>query len=240
MATGDISRGLKRRVALRLGDRDMTGVYEDEIYAWLCEAQLEIISRQPEGSIPAFCTSQTWDSSTSSDSPIVAGVNDYALPDDFLWARLLTYNNVPLQRLQTIEVQSARNANLVPAASETNGYWWIWGNELHIDVGGVEAADTLKLHYVSNAPQYILGQNTSGTDNSAMTADTGALSESVDPLVSALYWPAMCDYAVGRGMEMRQSYELVVFYMAQFDKKLEYIASRFRTGDPMQPEGKPV
>ena len=238
MATGDISRGLKRRVALRLGDRDMTGVYEDEIYAFLCEAQLEVISRQPEASIPAFCTSQTWSSSTT--PALVTGTNDYALPADFLWARVLTYNNVPLQRMQRPEDMSARHANLLPAATETSGYWDIWGNQLHVDVGGIEAADSMKLYYVSKAPQYILGQNTSGTDNSTMTANTGAMSESVDPLVSALYWPAMCDYAVARGMEMRRSYELCAFYMRQFDEKLKYIASRFRTGDPMQPEGKPV
>lgn len=238
MATGDTSRGLKRRVALRLGDRDMTGVHDDEIYAWLCEAQLEIISRQPEGSIPAFCTSQTWSSTTT--PPIVAGTNDYALPTGFLWARGLTYNNITLQQMQTIEIMTARNSNLLPAATETSGYWNIWGNEFHVDVGGIELADTIKLYYVSKAAQYTLGQATSGTDNSAMTAGTGAMSEDVDPLVSSLYWPAMCDYAVGRGMEMRRSYELCAFYMQQFDKKLEYIASRFRTGDPMQPEGKPV
>jgi hypothetical protein len=238
MATGDISRGLKRRVSLRLGDRTMTGVYADEVYAWLCEAQLEIISRQPEGSIPAFCVSQTWSSTTT--PPIVAGTNDYSLPADFLWARLVTLNTVPLQHLQRIETQSARGASLLPDSTKTKGYWWIWNDDLHIDAGSITISDSLKLYYVSKAAQYLLGENTAGTDSSAMYADTGALSETVDPTVSALYWPAMCDYAVARGMEMRQSYELVQFYMAQFDKKLEYIASRFRTGDPMQPEGKPV
>jgi hypothetical protein len=235
---GATSRGLKRRVALRLGDRDMTGVYDNEIYAWLCEAQLEIIGRQPEASIPAFCNSQIWDSTTT--PPIVAGTNDYDLPTDFLFVRAVTFNGNSVLHLQRIEELSARNDNLLPTPIMDAGYWWIWGNHLHVDVGTIAITHTLRMFYVSHAPQYLLSENTLGEDGTAMYADTDAMSDTVDPLVSALYWPAMEDYATARGLEQRQSYQLMQFYMGEFDKKLNMIAARFRTNDPMRPEGKPL
>ena len=238
MAVGDISRGMKRRVALRLGDVDLSGVHEDEIYAWIAQAQLEIIARQPEGSIPGLLVSQTWSSAT--DPPIIAGTSDYTLPTDFLWARLLTVNGISAKQLE-IENISARSAQdgVLGAGSATNPYWWIWSGQFHVDAGTLALTDTLKMYYVKQAPQYLLGQNTSGTDNSAMYADTSALSETVDPVVSSLYLPAMEDYAVARGLEQRGFYGYAGALMQQFDQKLQFIAARFRTNDPMIPEGKP-
>jgi hypothetical protein len=249
---GYLSRGMKNRVKRRITDRALSAVTADEIYAWLSEAARDITTRQPELTLPELCETQTWDSTTT--PPIVAATSNYTLPSNFLWDRGLYYNaahasadgvNTWARRL-AVEGQgpdslaALRDGNL-PTADSTHVYYWIWDGQLNVEVGTVAVLGRIKLYYVKRPPDYqvAVASTSDSSDATVFSVETGAMSDTVDPLVSPLYWRAMEDFAVARCMEMRMNYGAANYWLNQYDAQLQRVWERFMGRNPRQ-EGVPA
>ena len=237
MAAGDISRGMRRRVLLRVNDPDGTAVGE-QVYAWLSEACLDITSRTPEALHPSLCTTYSWGVTTGID--LVTDLDDYDLPEDFLWDRNLTYERSDVvytpQRLSIGNVFTRTQAR--PTATIQAGYYWIWDGQLHIDVGGTLDTDIMRLYYVKRPPIYVLTTSTAG-DADEMSAESEALGANYDPLISPLFLPAAEDFAVARCMESRGNYGQAQFLYNYYEQKVAQIAARAKAQPLPGNEGKP-
>jgi len=239
MADGDISRGMKHRVMLRINDPAGSSVTEAQIYNWLSEACLDIIGRVPAAISPALCATYSWGLTTS--LTLEDGVSDYDLPADFLWDRNLSYTRDSVtytpERLAAGSMWTRGQAR--PAATVGDSYYWIWDSQIHIDVGAVAATDIMRLFYVKRPPGYVVGLNTSLVDDSDFSAETGALGDGYDPLISPLFYPAVEDFAVARCLEMRGYYPYAQQLITYYEQKIQQIAARFRAQEIAKNEGRP-
>lgn len=234
MATGDISRGMKRRVALRIGDPDLTAITSNEIYAFLCEAALDILTRIPTAAASEQLKSKNW---TSATTPPITTDTVYALPDDCLWVRSVIYSRSGDQiQLKPLDVRSSYGPKSVMlAGSSTSGYYQIRGGYVHLDVGTpVPSTDWFRVYYVAFPYGYKFT-----AEASDLSAETGAMSDSVDPVVSRAFWPAMEAYAVARCMECRGFYGYATQATNEYLQKLQVLTSRFLGTDPLWPKEQP-
>jgi len=241
MATGDISRGIKNRVARRIMDVGNVEVSDVEIYTWLSDACMDILTRQPEATNPEVCTSKTYDATTSSSPILEAGVDEYTLPTDFLWDRKLSYQadysdaTSPITYAKRLNIEQIGEADAnQKSGAATNPYYWIWDGDLNMDVGTMVVTARIILYYVKYVPNYTVSAATT-----VFTPETGAIGAAADPIVSRLYFPAIEDYAVARCLEMRGDMATSQYLMQQYDARLDRIAARWRAQQNKEYEGRP-
>ena len=231
--TGDISRALKLRVRRRLGDVDGTMYTRQEIYMWLSEAIRDIVSRVPDMTIPAYCTTFHYTKSLNAgDYPgmvITAGKDYYDLPSDFLRERGLVWipggvaaSSVWATRLSVEQVAAKEE---VWEASDTEPYYYLWRGRIYLMVGGVAANDQFRLYYVRWPDDYIV--NTDEGGEQFTTEGPYSLSDSVDPVIPRYFWRAMTDYAVARCLEARGAWDRARVLLDDYERSLIDVVGRY-------------
>jgi hypothetical protein len=235
MSAGDISRVMKLRVRKRVGDESAQVFPDAEVYCWLSEALRDVSSRLPDLSLGSLCATYTWGPGTTDDGAISAGQSAYDLPADFLRERALKYTDASAATATWAERIPVRElklqAEVLRAASGAKPYYWFWNGQVNVEVGTVAAADSFTLYYVKHPADYDVSVNTAGTES--LAAETGAISDSVDPTIPRHYFRAIEEFAVARCSEVLHQADTASYFMQTYEKLLTDIKARYVVpGDP--------
>lgn len=124
-----------RRVQRIFGDTAEAQIFVTDILDWLNDGQLEI-ARQTE------CLTGLLRVDTSTDSPS----DGFALPNDFIVEKRVTYQDIPLKRTDILDLDA------LGGSSPTGGsplYYYVWSSSLWLwPTPTVVGLDYLKMWYV--------------------------------------------------------------------------------------------
>jgi len=179
---GAVAQGLRDRVRARVGKPSESGLETVDIYAWLNEAQHELIWRLNDGAIPEM-------------TAIATGVltnSRVALPTLYWrdWLLQIGTTDKVATRWDVTELDALDNNTLTLPAAD-NPYYFVWYHptdaavRLQVDISSPTSTDAYDLYYVKTP-----------TD----------MSDSVDPVLTAEKHELLLDFAVIRYREQRGEY----------------------------------
>lgn len=141
MAAGDISDAMLAEVRSRLREPTAEARTDDEIWAYLNEAQTELVTgRLCDAALLPF--TEIW------NGVWVTGQYDYSLPHDFLRERYVAVNGYPARRVQLLDL-GALTDNVYWAASKSQPRYAMVDGGIRFYTGSVDP-DVLvfSVHYI--------------------------------------------------------------------------------------------
>ena len=124
-------------VRARIGEPSQQGVQNSEIIGYLNEAQFDLCAQLNDAALYALLEEQV--------GTLTLDALPYALPADFMRARVLKYKAIVAQRWPIIALDALTNDALhVP--SESKPFYYLWDSQLWIEAG-TKTAGSYYLHY---------------------------------------------------------------------------------------------
>lgn len=124
-------------VRARIGEPSQQGVQNSEIIGYLNEGQMDLCAQLNDAALYGLLVEQT--------AALTLNALPYALPADFMRARVLKYKEIVAQRWPIVALDALTNDALhVP--SESKPFYYVWDSQLWIEAG-TKTAGSYYLHY---------------------------------------------------------------------------------------------
>jgi hypothetical protein len=169
VAAGDRTDKLVSMVRARVNEPSEQGFDDDEILAALNEGQQDLCVQLDDAALYAIQEKQ--------NAALTLDTNPYALPADFMRARVLEYKSTVARRWQVHRLDAlASDGDTYSQPSETNPAWYLWDNQLYIEAG-TKTSGNYHLYYYKVPTDMTTG---------------------VDPLIPAEYDGLLVGFAITR------------------------------------------
>lgn len=190
-------------VRARIGEPSQQGVQDSEIIGYLNEAQLDLCIQLDDAALYPLLE--------QADTALTLNTLPYALPADFMRARVLEYKAIVAQRWPIGQLD-ALTGNALHVPSETKPFYYLWDNLLWIEAG-TKTAGSYHLHY------YRLP-----TDQDATVTSSPSTPLELDSLLVG-FVVSRCRESKGDGAESERLWQ-------EYVGRCQLINSRYSGGQP--------